>query len=320
MNTPLLIKLGFIAALLVCAHPVAAQQWPAHQTPLEKPVPQYQPNKPAKPTPQTIREAPIPEFFQPEPPRQQVRPPASHSGEELVPNPLSRLRNPGPQSSKTPARSAPPARETLPLPQVRSVPPSQNRVAPPTTKLPAKPRVTPPHPSERSPSLPGPTSRPTLGPAAKNKPASTKPDKKLPVLDFSIYRDRNPYPIDPRKPCQLCTCGKSSCQCKLLGNHGTPYRETEPGGCQCDTRNPWKRPDFSIHWPRPFSANFDEKHPNVAARRYYDPGRKRVVDVFDKLSTFKLIDYQREDNGHCGPDSDPYGCLGQSKLSFGITR
>jgi hypothetical protein len=35
--------------------------------------------------------------------------------------------------------------------------------------------------------------------------------------------------------------------------------------------------------------------------------------VFDSLASLKLVPYQRKDNGYCGPGSDPYGCLGESR-------
>jgi hypothetical protein len=53
--------------------------------------------------------------------------------------------------------------------------------------------------------------------------------------------------------------------------------------------------------------------PEKAAARYAPCQKKRCVDMFDSLATFKLINYHRTDNGYCGCGSDPYGCLGESK-------
>lgn len=70
---------------------------------------------------------------------------------------------------------------------------------------------------------------------------------------------------------------------------------------------------FSVHWPRPFSALFDERHPEKAAARYAPCQEDRCVDKLDNLSKLKLCDYKRTDNAFCGAGSDPYGCLGESK-------
>lgn len=70
---------------------------------------------------------------------------------------------------------------------------------------------------------------------------------------------------------------------------------------------------FSVYWPRPFSAKLDDRFPAKASERYQPCQKDRIVDVFDKLESFKLIDYQRRDNGYVGPDSDPYGCLGENR-------
>ena len=158
--------------------------------------------------------------------------------------------------------------------------------------------------------------------ASTKKVAKTKQKvkpKPEPVLNNEIYRDQSVYPIDPRKP--NWPCGGGNCQqgcrcqsCLALGNQGRPFHEKALGGCKCDTRKPTKHPNFSVHWPRPFSAKLDARHPEAANARYAACQPKRIVDVFDGLSTFKLSKYKRTDNGYCGPGSDPYGCLGESKL------
>lgn len=154
--------------------------------------------------------------------------------------------------------------------------------------------------------------------SAQTRPADTtakeKPMDPHYGQELAIYRDRSPYPIDPRKPVSPCTQGCGCERCRLLGNAGRPYRETPDGGCLCNKRQPPRKSDFSVYWPRPFSARLDERHPEKAAARYSACPKKRIVDIFDPLSTFKLSGYQRTDNGYCGVGADPYGCLGESKL------
>ncbi len=150
--------------------------------------------------------------------------------------------------------------------------------------------------------------------------ATTSPIKTEPAdhtskgnqVNWDIYRDRSANPVDPRKPCNNCTHPAGTqprCNCNLPGVNGRPYSEREPGGCQCDQKNPAKHPEFSVHWPRPFSVKLGEHDSTCGCGCQ----KKRIVDVFDGLSTFKLSKYKRTDNGYCGPGSDPYGCLGESK-------
>jgi hypothetical protein len=89
--------------------------------------------------------------------------------------------------------------------------------------------------------------------------------------------------------------------------------DKEPGGCLCGKKKQPKHPQFSVYWPRPFSACLDNQFPEKAAQRYEPCQKKRYVDVFDSLENFKLIKYERKDNGYCGRDADPYGCLGESR-------
>ncbi|MEM7457744.1 MAG: hypothetical protein AAF456_25695, partial [Planctomycetota bacterium] len=94
-----------------------------------------------------------------------------------------------------------------------------------------------------------------------------------------------------------------------------PHQEQEPGGCACGDRGCRRcdKPDFSIYWPRPFSVGQNEKHPRLSG----DTRRPRPQDCFDCLRNFRLIEYQRTDNGECGDcwgnNRDPYGCLGESR-------
>lgn len=149
-----------------------------------------------------------------------------------------------------------------------------------------------------------------------NRNDSKTGNQSHPVIDFSIYRDPAPFPIDPRKPCSVCRRSVSTCHCGVdhgqhgLGNQGVPYQDREPGGCACGKNCPDKRPAFSVYWPRPFSAKHTPGHPH---RCNCDQCATRINDRFDHLVNFKLIDYQRKDNGYCGPEADPFGCLGESK-------
>ena len=181
------------------------------------------------------------------------------------------------------------------------------------------------------------TEKPVAKRLPKNKTETPDPKKKSPVkskektakkshpfISYDIYRDGSRFPIDPRKPCSVCRRPVGKCNCGVdhgqcgPGNHGQPYQDREPGGYACGKNCPSKRPMFSVYWPRPFSAKHAEGHPH---RCNCDQCATRINDRFDHLIKFKLIDYQRTDNGHCGPGADPYGCLGESKyqaLGFGM--
>lgn len=151
---------------------------------------------------------------------------------------------------------------------------------------------------------------------AKQEAKAKKTAQSHPVIDYAIYRDRSQFPIDPRKPCSTCLRSVTNCQCGINhgqcgpGNHGRPHQDREAGGYSCGKNCPDKRPMFSVYWPRPFSAKHTPGHPD---RCNCDQCATRVNDWFDHLIDFKLIDYQRKDNGYCGPGADPYGCLGESK-------
>ena len=157
--------------------------------------------------------------------------------------------------------------------------------------------------------------------AAKQKQESPQFPKKAPgVINFDIYRDRSPLPIDPRKPCNECTtrqtdgCEKSCLDC-VPGWKGQPYRDLEPGGCKCSKRCRGKKrkPFFSIYWPSVLNAVREEHHPNKAARRDANLNYFRINNLFDCLGGFELSAYERCDNGYCGPGRDRFGCLGESR-------
>ena len=174
------------------------------------------------------------------------------------------------------------------------------------------------------PKKPATQKKATKKPAAKKTASKTDKKKKKakpakpspPVITYDIYRDGSRFPIDPRKPCSVCRRPVSRCNCGVdhgqcrPGNQGQPYQDKEPGGYACGKNCPDKRPMFSVYWPRPFSAKRAERHPH---RCNCNQCMTRINDRFDHLINFKLIDYQRTDNGHCGPGADPYGCLGESK-------
>ena len=156
---------------------------------------------------------------------------------------------------------------------------------------------------------------------AKTKPkAKPKVDPHHPVKTWDVYRDRSPYPIDPRKPCSVCKrkVGDCNCGCQAkdcgIGNRGMPWRDTEPGGRSCGKKCCGdKRPEFSVYWPKPWSAKRESRNGCCEACGHANCRCRKVNDLFDHLVNFRLIDYQRKDNGYCGEDADPYGCLGESR-------
>lgn len=252
-----------------------AQQWPAQRPPVENSLPQYR-----SPNSNDSQRLPL-DFFDP-----------SSGGAKVPPRlPTTNDFYRGKSDSSLPvAPSAEPAK-MLPAPAARPL------------GLQGKPGSNPEAAFPKS-------SNQNAAAKAKSKGRS----KPLPVVDDSIFRDTSPYPIDHRKPCWQCGQGNHCSSCLSLGNEGRPYRDKVYGGCECDSRKPTAHPNFSVHWPRPFSAWLDERHPERAAKRYDACPDKYIVDVFNPLSKLKLSKYKRTDNGYCGNDSDPYGCLGESKL------
>lgn len=165
---------------------------------------------------------------------------------------------------------------------------------------------------------------PSKKPAKKKVAAKKKPKKQLAPrqaeIDYAIYRDLSPLPIDPRKPNSPCTksggCQCSVCQSTRTGLHGRPHQPQEPGGYQCGKNCPHKRPEFSVYWPKPLSVRQQEHRSSPDCQcQQCGGGKRKVNDLFDGLVNFRLINYQRTDNGYCGPGADPYGCLGESKIS-----
>ena len=130
--------------------------------------------------------------------------------------------------------------------------------------------------------------------------------------NWDVYRDQNPYPIDPRKPCHPCVSPietRPRTHLALPGLKGRPYSDREPGACNCGKRSGvTKKPNYSPYWPSVFNAKFEEHFPRKAAKRAANFCKPRLNDVFNKFGTFKLIDYHR-----CDLANDPYGCLGESK-------
>ena len=281
----------------------------------------------------------------------------SGTGEQLAPNPLHSLLSQGEssvaQTSPSDVRVEPPAPPVKAV-KPRSIPSNPAPTAasagekfeaiqltPPRPKLnpvePRRPVDSPPQYNSPPPgNRPGfvlePQTQPTQ--AVKNNKAAGAKTPKLkakkkkgalvhqePELNYEIYRDQTAFPIDPRKPNNPCTqtvnCGCGCCAAGKPGLYGKPYQLREPGGYACGKRCANKHPQYSAYWPRPLSAKLDERDPERAAARYSGGQTRKLVDVFDRLANFRLIDYQRTDNGHCGPGSDPYGCLGESKV-FGL--
>jgi hypothetical protein len=150
--------------------------------------------------------------------------------------------------------------------------------------------------------------------------AKKKEDPHHPVMTWDVYRDRSPYPIDPRKPCFVCKRQLGDCECGCpisdcgIGNQGMPWQDTEPGGRSCGKKCCGdKRPEFSVYWPKPLSARRANREGCCQACGHAKCCCRKINDLFDHLVNFKLIDYQRKDSGYCGPEADPYGCLGESR-------
>lgn len=289
-----------LIVVLLSSHAVVAQQWPVGQVPVENAVPQYrprsvQPNLPSNPARNSAGALPL-DFF-------------GNQNPSVLPEIKPAIEQP---SLPRPVISQPaaPKQELL---EVNPIRPQMNK---PEV---VKPKVDKPT-TPTQPKTPTAEKKTVKKNEAQKKVAKKKEKPKpRPVLTNDIYRDQSVFPIDPRKPNWPCAGGncRQGCQCKsclALGNHGRPYRERELGGCECDSCKPTKHPNFSVHWPRPFSAKIDARHPEAANARYSGCQEKRIVDVFDGLASFKLIDYKRTDNGYCGPGSDRYGCLGESKM------
>lgn len=221
------------------------------------------------------------------------------TGTELAPNPLKSLLEGRQPTLNSTIKPLPPKPSTVREPI--SMPPttSATTAEPPRRILP-KPRRA--------------VSAKKLAPSKKKQPVAAP---KKPVLGYDIYRDTSVFPLDHRKPNNPCTQG-SNCgcsNCRLPGINGKPFKPTEPGGYNCGKNCPHKRPKFSVYWPRPFSAKLDERNPARAAARYSGRQTKKIVDAFDCLANFQLLSYERVDNGYTGRESDPYGCLGESKIA-----
>lgn len=217
------------------------------------------------------------------------------------------LSNPQSPASPTTKTIAPEPKQPNAVKSLSATPKDAESVAPkksnpnPLTQKPAAKRL--------------PANKSATSKAAKEKNTKTaKPSP--PVITYDLYRDRSRFPIDPRKPCSVCRRPLGTCNCGVEhgqcgpGNHGQPFQEKEPGGYACGKNCPDKRPMFSVYWPRPFSARRAERHPHPCG---CDQCRTRINDRFDHLIDFKLIDYQRTDNGYEGHGADPFGCLGESK-------
>lgn len=150
--------------------------------------------------------------------------------------------------------------------------------------------------------------------------AKAKKEAHHPVKTWDLYRDRSPYPIDPRKPCSVCKREVGDCHCGCqsphcgIGNQGMPWQDTEPGGRSCGKKGcSDKRPEFSVYWPKPLSAKRANREGCCQGCGQASCRCRKVNDLFDHLVNFRLVDYQRKDNGFCGPGADPYGCLGESR-------
>ncbi len=224
------------------------------------------------------------------------------------------VREPVPQySPRYPLKSPDPREQTEPVIRTTPTPEPGRLVSPDATTRITKPvpRQVDSHPDISQWGTRQPTSNTVVpAPNAASNPNGSENQSVSPT----------PFPFDSRKPCNCCTRPASAqprCHCDLPGLRGRPYIGEAPGGCECNKTKPFKHPEFSVYWSRPFSAKLCGNSLHAAVRRNPSCPEKRVVDVFDRLLDFKLINYQRTDNGYCGRGADPYGYLGESKLAGG---
>lgn len=288
---PRLKALAFACVFFNLISTAEAIQWPVNGGPVHQPVPQYRAGYP---------------LFDPQP-KLQPEESKTHRSRELRHAPESPLTEPNAPSRRE--TEAPPAQ----LPEPSPVP---HQEVGPREPAAAAATETGANQAGRYQLNPSPDS---LERQLAKKPAAKKKKPNPPTTNYDIYRDRNPLPIDPRKPCGICTnpTGATGCGplCDAPGLHGKPFQEQEPGGCRCGDKNCGScKPMFSHYWPRPFSAKLDEPFPTKAAARYSPFQKTRLVDAFNKFVDFKLIEYHRKDNGYCGKDSDPYGCLSENRM------
>ena len=166
----------------------------------------------------------------------------------------------------------------------------------------------------------------TPAPALPLKEAK-KEISKYGVIRYDIYRDRNPYPVDPRKPCHICIQRESihprlkQHYDRIYGFQGRPYREREPGGCLCGKKKQkFKHLNANVYWPTFLAGVKEEFAPVKASIVAANFGRFRLVDIYDHWGGFEVSGYQRKDNGYCGPGRDRYGCLGESRTILSNVR
>lgn len=115
-------------------------------------------------------------------------------------------------------------------------------------------------------------------------------------------------------PCGDCPNGPRGCKTglwNLPGYGGQPNRESSIRISLIDSN---QRPGimrFSSYWPAPMHSVRDHGMNGFCNRSTCQP---RPRDAIDSLAYFKLVPKNiRTDNGHSGPNCDPYGFLGQSR-------
>ena len=157
-------------------------------------------------------------------------------------------------------------------------------------------------------------------PAVDKATKSKKAIDKHGVIGYEIYRDRSALPVDPRKPCSVCTQRNGDSKFAALhdripGFQGRPYQDTEPGACLCGKKKQkFKRLNFNVYWPTFAAGLTEELFPVRSAIRECKNGSCLITDMYDSLGGFELSPYQRRDNGYCGKGRDRYGCLGESQF------
>lgn len=140
---------------------------------------------------------------------------------------------------------------------------------------------------------------------------------------FSRYQFLQNDPCD----CAQCRTGLIS-GVGLPGLAGRPYVDQRlecrnrscplRGDCHCQPSGS-AFASASPHWPRPFSAFWDQQFPgDCCPHALHDSGmatRKSCGHLFDRLdplADIKLLPNVRTDSGYRGPECDPYGKVGLS--------
>ncbi len=116
----------------------------------------------------------------------------------------------------------------------------------------------------------------------------------------------------------LCpNCNRELPALDVKGWKGHPWRDSVPGGCECDSRRKVTNYNFSANWPSPFSVLMDYGRCGDQRRCTSDTRNSRIRDQLDVFANIRLLAPLRCDNGYSGPHCDPFGYVGQSQRELG---